>query len=233
MVNKASSTTSITNDTPDPSIVNQSYTVSVTVSGSYGTPTGTVDITEGSANCTATLSGGSGSCGLTSTTTGSKTLTATYSGDSTYNSSSGTTAHTVNVNPQSYKAYLPLIMRENATYFFEGPWELEPNNNYQQANGPLRSGRDYYGYPNDQKDYFSIILNSGGQIVIDLSNDTGQGVQLQLFYQIADVDHRVAFDRDAPYQIQYTGPAGTYYIYIYTAGNYNSSAAYTLHVTYP
>jgi hypothetical protein len=90
------STTTITDDSPDPSIVNQGYTVSVTVSGSYGTPTGTVDIDDGSASCTATLSGGSGSCGLTSTTTGTKTLTANYSGDGTYNPSSSTASHTVN-----------------------------------------------------------------------------------------------------------------------------------------
>ena len=108
---------------------------------------------------------------------------------------------------------------------------MEPNNTYLQANGSLRSGRDYYGYPNDQKDYFSIYLRTGGQIVIDLNNHTGQGVQLQLFYQTTG--NLVAGDLDAPYHIEYTGPAGWYYIYIYTAGNYNSSTAYTLRLTYP
>ena len=569
---KVSSTTAITNDTPDPSIVNQSYTVSVAVSGSSGTPTGTVNISDGSANCAATLSGGSGSCSLTSTTTGTKTLTATYSGDSTYNSSSGTTAHTVNpnapaqillvddddndpdvrsyytaalsalgatydiwatnnsdtepdaadlasydtviwftgaayggaagpgaageaalgtwldgggcyllssqdylydrgltafgstylgvgegsfndvaqtivngsgsvfgglgsytlsypfsnysdlvspdataeiafegdkgnaavdkdggiyhtaflgfpfeaiaaaadrqqvmgaflswcvftptvyvkdvyttdqnglsapsesgpqaisgdktfalktdfrpgdpirlyiqannqlsttqtayfewivldpdgydvpaleyagngntpagianwyvtgktipadsktgwytfigrvtynakttaaisyfyVSQESYTAYLPVVIRGVTTpTYFEGPWEQEDNDTSLQANGPLRSAQDYYGYPNDQKDYFSINPGTSGQIVIDLTNVTGSGVQLQLFYQVADVDHRVAFDRDAPYHIEYTGGPGVYYIYIYTESGYNSSNAYTLRVTYP
>ena len=129
-----------------------------------------------------------------------------------------------------YPVYLPLVMREYAAYF-EGPWEAEPNNTYLQANGPLRSDQDYYGYPNDQKDYFSINLSSGGQIVVDLTNDTAQGVQLQLFYQT--VDNRVDYVLNAPYHIQYTAQPGLYYIYIYTAGNYSSSAAYTLHVTYP
>ncbi len=46
--------------------------------------------------------------------------------------------------------------------YFEGPWESEPNNSYQQANGPLRSHRTYYGYPNDEKDYFSIHLYRAG-----------------------------------------------------------------------
>lgn len=90
------STTVITSDTPDPNFVNSGYTVSVKVSGSYGTPTGTVKIIDGSgATCTATLSAGSGSCKLTSTTTGTKTLKATYSGDNTYGSSTDTETHTV------------------------------------------------------------------------------------------------------------------------------------------
>jgi|GEM_PF-2413430 len=91
------STTQITSDSPDPSLVNQSYTVNVSVSGASGTATGTVNINDGSgANCTATLSGGAGSCVLTSSSAGSKTLTATYSGNSVYNSSSDTETHTVN-----------------------------------------------------------------------------------------------------------------------------------------
>jgi hypothetical protein len=108
---------------------------------------------------------------------------------------------------------------------------VEPNNSYLQANGPLRSGRDYYGYPNDEKDYFSIYLRTGGTITIDLTNHTGQGVQLQLFYQ--STNNRVDYDLDAPYHITYTGPAGWYYIYIYTAGGYNTTTPYTLRVTYP
>src|SRR5262249_61328175 len=58
--------------------------------------TGSVNVTDGSASCSiATLSGGSGSCLLTSTTVGAKTLTATYGGDGNFNNSSGTAAHQV------------------------------------------------------------------------------------------------------------------------------------------
>jgi hypothetical protein len=96
-VNKAISTTTITSDNPDPSVVNQPYTVNVTVSGSYGTPTGSVSVNDGSVSCNITsLTAGSGSCQLTSTSSGSKTLTATYAGDSTYNGSSDVEGHTVN-----------------------------------------------------------------------------------------------------------------------------------------
>jgi DNA-binding beta-propeller fold protein YncE len=129
-----------------------------------------------------------------------------------------------------YDVFLPLTLRDYVQYF-EGPWEQEPNNAYLQANGPLRSGRDYYGYPNDEKDYFSIYLRTGGPITIDLSNHTGTDVQLQLFYQTPG--NVVAYDLTAPYHIEYTGPAGGYYIYIYTAGNYNTITPYTLRVTYP
>ena len=128
------------------------------------------------------------------------------------------------------KVHLPLALRDYIAYF-EGPWEQEPNNSYLEANGPLRSGQDYYGYPNDEKDYFSIYLRTAGTITIDLTDHTGTGVQVQLFYQT--VGNRVAGDMDAPYHVEYTGPAGWYYIYIYTAGGYNSTTPYTLRATFP
>jgi hypothetical protein len=125
-------------------------------------------------------------------------------------------------------AFLPLVSKE-LNYCFGGPWESEPNNTYLEANGPLCSGRDYYGYPDDEKDYFSIYSSEDGDISIDLANHTGQGVQVQLFYQ--SVGNRVAYDLEAPYHIDYTGPAGWYYIYLYTESGFNSTTPYTLRVT--
>jgi uncharacterized repeat protein (TIGR01451 family) len=90
----SASTTTITADTLDPSIPGASVAVSVTVSGAT-TPTGTVAITGADTNCTLTLFSGSGSCNVVFNTSGAKTLTATYSGDSTYASSSDTESHTV------------------------------------------------------------------------------------------------------------------------------------------
>ncbi|HQR35406.1 MAG TPA: Ig-like domain repeat protein, partial [Blastocatellia bacterium] len=82
------------------SVVGQSYSVSANVtvtSPGTGTPTGTVNVSDGTGGtCSITLSGGSGTCNLTSTTAGAKTLTATYAGDSSFNTSSGTASHTVN-----------------------------------------------------------------------------------------------------------------------------------------
>jgi hypothetical protein len=89
------STTSITSDTPDPSLVGQAVAVSVSVSGSGATPTGTVAITGADTNCTITLSGGAGSCNVVFNSLGTKTITATYSGDSAYTGSTASTTHTV------------------------------------------------------------------------------------------------------------------------------------------
>jgi hypothetical protein len=98
-VNKANTTTTISADTPDPSVYGQSYTVtanvSVTPPGS-STPTGTITVTDGTSNCTITLP--ATSCNLPSTLPGTKTLTATYNGDANFNASpaSAGAPHTVN-----------------------------------------------------------------------------------------------------------------------------------------
>jgi hypothetical protein len=94
-VNKANTTVAITGDTPDPSVVGQAYVVSGTVTpanttGTH-TTTGTVQVSDGTDTCTDTtlVWNASGywdwSCSLTSMSDGaSKTITATYSGDSNY-----------------------------------------------------------------------------------------------------------------------------------------------------
>src|SRR5262249_54086504 len=77
--------------------VGQPYAVnwSVTVNApGAGTPTGTVLVSDGTDSCTAAVA--AGTCNLTSTTTGNKTITATYSGDANFNSSvSAGVPHTV------------------------------------------------------------------------------------------------------------------------------------------
>ena len=98
-VSQGPSTTTITADAPDPSIPGQSVAVSVTVAGAGVTPTGTVLITGADTNCSITLSSGSGSCNVVFNTVGGKTITATYSGDMNYVSSSDTEGHTVNQGP--------------------------------------------------------------------------------------------------------------------------------------
>jgi hypothetical protein len=89
-------TTRIASDNPDPSTVNGNVSVSVTVTGGATTPTGKVNITGANTNCTITLnSAGTGSCTVKFTSSGIKTLTATYLGDNTHSSSSDTESHQV------------------------------------------------------------------------------------------------------------------------------------------
>jgi hypothetical protein len=92
----APTNTSITSDDPDPSVGGQSYTVRFRVTSFAGSPTGSVTVSDGSASCSGTLAGFAGSCALTSTTQGDKTLTATYAGDGTFEASSDTESHRVN-----------------------------------------------------------------------------------------------------------------------------------------
>jgi hypothetical protein len=86
-VAKTASSTAITSHTPAPSVVGQGITVDVSVSGSGPTPGGSVTVSDGTDSCNITLSGGDGSCVLTPSTSGNKTLTATYAGNATYNGS--------------------------------------------------------------------------------------------------------------------------------------------------
>ena len=99
-VTKALSMTAITSDLPDPSVTGESYTVSVTVAATppgMGTPMGTVNVSDGTgATCVITLSGGTGSCSLTSLMAGAKMLTASYPGDVNFEISSDTETHQVN-----------------------------------------------------------------------------------------------------------------------------------------
>ncbi len=94
-VSGASSTTTITADNPDSSTPGASVAVSVTVSGTGTTPTGTVALSGADTNCTITLAGGSGNCNVVFNTAGNKTITAAYSGDGNYASSTDTENHTV------------------------------------------------------------------------------------------------------------------------------------------
>lgn len=100
-VNQAQTTTSSVTATPNPSVVGQPVTYSANVSVNApgaGTPTGTVTFSQGAtALCSAGLSSGSASCPYTPTApaTGT-TITATYSGDTSFAGSVGSTSETIN-----------------------------------------------------------------------------------------------------------------------------------------
>ena len=87
-VTPAATTTTVTSDDPDPSTVGQDVIVTYTVTSTGGTPTGSVTVSDGVNSCTGTVA--AGSCTVALTTAGNRTLTATYSGDANFGTSSGT-----------------------------------------------------------------------------------------------------------------------------------------------
>jgi len=97
-VNPADTTTAITSDNPDPSVVGQSVTVQYDVAAvapGSGTPTGSVTVSDGTVSCTGTVA--AGQCSLTFTSAGAKTLAASYATDGNYNgSTSASASHQVN-----------------------------------------------------------------------------------------------------------------------------------------
>jgi hypothetical protein len=89
--------TTILSDLPDPTVVGEPYNVQIQVSGSGGPPTGAFTISDGSgASCGANLNAGFGVCALVSTSAGTKTLTASYAGNTTFLPSQGSSTHQVN-----------------------------------------------------------------------------------------------------------------------------------------
>lgn len=97
-VGKAPTATTITAIQPEPSQVLMPVQVSFQVSASPApTPSGTVSVTDGSAGCTATVA--QGSCTLTPTSAGDKTIVATYLGSADFSSSSASAPHRVELIP--------------------------------------------------------------------------------------------------------------------------------------
>ncbi|MFZ3262729.1 MAG: Ig-like domain repeat protein, partial [Terriglobales bacterium] len=82
VVNEIGTTTKITSITPAAPTVGVAVTVHFSVTAGYGKPTQTVTVTSSTGEtCSGTLASGVGTCALTFTTSGTRTLTAVYSGD--------------------------------------------------------------------------------------------------------------------------------------------------------
>ena len=104
-VNKADTTTTITSDTPDPSVTGETVTFNVTVAavapGAVVAPTtitGSVTVSDGGSNsCIAALTAGAGSCTIDFPAAGPYSMTGAYGGDLNFNgSTSSADSHTVN-----------------------------------------------------------------------------------------------------------------------------------------
>jgi Bacterial Ig-like domain (group 3) len=102
-VNSNSSTTTIVSSV-NPSALTQSVTFTVTVTGSGGTPTGTVTFKDGSTTLGTRTLDGSGQAAYTTSTLlpGDRIITAVYGGDSNYGAStSAPLTQTVTILPSS------------------------------------------------------------------------------------------------------------------------------------
>lgn len=100
-IDKAATTTAITDHSPDPSLTSDTVTVAYTVTSTAGVPSGNVTVSTngGSPTCTALIA--TGACELTFTTAGRKTLTATYAGDTNFaNSTSAPQTQQVDLSAQ-------------------------------------------------------------------------------------------------------------------------------------
>ncbi len=106
----ADTTTSLTGDEPDPSLVGQPISITFSVTSTYGMPPGIVTVTVSSSpvSCSSALVAGQGSCEITLDAQGTYTITADYGGDITYASSSDSTLHSV---VEFLELFLPIILR--------------------------------------------------------------------------------------------------------------------------
>jgi N-acetylneuraminic acid mutarotase len=105
-----SSILTIDSDNPDPSRLNQPFTVGYSVTATGEIPTGVVTVTVGSRpeSCSGLLVNGLGSCQLAIDALGTYTLTATYGGNHILLGSSDTETHVVEL----FKLFLPVMSRE-------------------------------------------------------------------------------------------------------------------------
>jgi hypothetical protein len=130
-----------------------------------------------------------------------------------------------------HRVFLPVLLKDFVSVY-TSDWETEPNNTYLQANGALESGHTYQGQHNDARDYYSVYLSEGGTISVDMGSSNG-GTQIHLFYQVADVAHRLGYDPAPPYHLGFNNqPAGWYYVMVFTDEHYYTQT-YTMTVTYP
>ncbi len=101
-------TTTITGDSPDPSVAGSVVTVNFEVTSSGGTPAGSVTVTVTGSTppppCTVTLSNGTGTCQFTLNVVGDRIFTATYFGAPGLAESQDTEPHTVISQPPPNQA---------------------------------------------------------------------------------------------------------------------------------
>jgi uncharacterized repeat protein (TIGR02543 family) len=130
------------------------------------------------------------------------------------------------------RAFLPSVVHVPLTCW-AGPEESNYNDDMTLATGPLCSGRIYSARDDDTFDYYFLDA-AAGEIAIDMTAHAYPRVQLVLYYQRAS-GPPVASDTspEGGWNIRYSGPAGRYYVIVYSDADSFSSTVYTLRVSYP
>jgi hypothetical protein len=138
--------------------------------------------------------------------------------------------------------YLPAVMNQYSTCF-AGPAEIEPNDLFTQANGPLCSGVNYTGTSDhngsaQDSDYFYIQTTATGTINVQVTNFLSSNAQVQLYAHPVSAGTLLESVPDQPggtYSIIKNNlPAGRYYVRVVaTDGHAVGQGPYTLRVTFP
>jgi len=138
-----------------------------------------------------------------------------------------------------YRIYLPLVLRNHMVYF-EGPWESEDNDSCTAANGPLRSGRDYLGYPDDTDDYYYFVLSARATVTVSVTDfaPTSTDGDLILYgpavgNERGNLIEHYGIDGHSSMSLHpHLLEPGKYCVRVYTAKGYSTTQHYHLTVTY-
>lgn len=134
------------------------------------------------------------------------------------------------------RLYLPVVFKP--TGFFEGPEEVEPNNTFREANGPLRSDKTYVGHPNDANDLFSFYVAKAGKISVDVKNHDVDGGQVRLYQEVNGAPVAIGDLAFMPpnYHLEIANAApGKYYLFVFVdvSKKYRAASNYSLRISFP
>lgn len=166
--------------------------------------------------------------GILNTTTITANVTCGNSGTDTVETS-------VSANLSS-PLYLPITMN---SYFDSNVWESEENNTCGDidADGPLFDHYEYYGYTNDIWDWFKIDVANSGNLIISLTIDSGNGIQVFLLDEkcIHELDRDDTPDLNDTYKLQSFVAQGRYFLGIYVESEHdqNYDHPYTISLDIP
>jgi hypothetical protein len=133
-------------------------------------------------------------------------------------------------------AFLPVALRD---YWDPSRWESEDNDScsFEDADGPLLFGREYYGHPDDEADWFRIDFTASRLVIaLTIENPFERGVQMGLYYDDCTCPDDPDWWDNTPengYLIDVTPPPGMYFLLIFVGNPDDESYEYpyTLELT--